>query len=159
MVGISGFAEGERVPHSKAMGVQSGLRATCLCGAVTLTATKVAPEFTACHCGMCRRWGGGPLLTVECGDDVRIEGSESVAVFDSSKWAERGFCKSCGTHLFYRLKHSQQYEIPLGLFGDKISPSFRLQVFIDRKPPGYAFADDTEELTEAEVYEKYAPKS
>lgn len=141
------------------MSEQSGLKASCLCGAVTLTATRVAPQFAACHCGMCRRWGGGPLLAVDCADDVQIEGSESVAVFDSSKWAERGFCKSCGTHLFYRLKHSQEHQIPLGLFADKVSPAFGLQVFIDRKPPCYTFADKTEELTEAQVYEMYAPKS
>ena len=25
----------------------------------------------------------------------------------SSAWAERGFCKNCGSHLFYRLKENK----------------------------------------------------
>jgi len=63
----------------------------------------------ACYCGMCRRWGGGPLLAVDCGTSVRLTGEEHVGVFASSKWAERGFCKQCGSHLFYRLKQNGQY--------------------------------------------------
>ena len=30
----------------------------CLCGSVTLRASGVVPEASACHCGMCRRWNG-----------------------------------------------------------------------------------------------------
>ncbi len=141
------------------MSEDSSARGACLCGAVTLVATQVTRELGACHCGMCRRWGGGPLLAVDCGRDVQIEGEDSVAVFDSSPWAERGFCRSCGTHLFYRLKGAQEYQIPVGLFGDSVSPVFELQVFIDRKPEYYAFANDTKEMSEAQVFEMYAPKS
>ena len=136
----------------------SSTQGSCLCGAVTLSATNVAAEMGACHCGMCRRWGGGPFLAVDCGREVRIEGEESVAVFDSSAWAERGFCKRCGTHLFYRIKDSREYQVPVGLFGDSVAPRFGLQVFIDRKPDNYAFANETEEQTEAQIYEMYAPK-
>jgi len=131
---------------------------SCLCGAVTIAARTMEQQFSACHCGMCRRWGGGPLLAVDCGKDVQIEGEESVAVFNSSKWAERGFCKKCGTHLFYRLKGSQEYQIPVGFFGDSAALEFGLQVFIDRKPEYYTFADKTKKLTEAQIYEMYAPK-
>jgi hypothetical protein len=108
---------------------------------------------------MCRKWGGGPLLAIDCGSDVQIEGADSITFFDSSKWADRGFCKNCGTHLFYRLKDSQQYQIPVGLFGDSVAPEFGLQVFIDRKPESYAFSNKTKELTEAQIYEMYAPKT
>jgi len=82
-----------------------------------------------------------------------------VVVFDSSDWAERGFCKHCGTHLFYRLKEPQEYQIPVGFFGDSAAPEFGLQVFVDRKPDNYTFANDTKEMTEAQIYEMYAPKS
>ena len=84
---------------------------------------------------------------------------DRVAVFDSSQWAERGFCKRCGTHLFYRLKHNQEHNVPLGLFDDAASPAFYLQYFIDKKPAYYTFADKTEEMTEAQIFEKYAPRS
>ena len=131
---------------------------SCLCGAVTLKTTTMSQQLVACHCGMCRKWGGGPFLEVDCGQGVEIDGEDHVAVFDSSEWAERGFCKKCGTHLFYRLKGQQEYQIPVGLFGDSISPVFTLQVFIDRKPEYYTFAEETEKMTEAQIYEMYAPK-
>ncbi len=134
------------------------LKGACLCGAVTVTADPPAPGFGACHCGMCRKWSGGPLLALPCGPGVTLTGEDAVTVYDSSPWAERGFCSRCGTHLFYRVKHNQEYHVPVGLFDDTEGVSFALQVFIDKKPPHYAFADQTAEMTEAQIFEKYAPK-
>ena len=75
----------------------------------------------------------------------------------SSDWAERGFCNRCGTHLFYRLKAQGQVILPAGLFDDDTGLEFEHQIFIDRKPPYYTFADNTRDMTEAEVFAKYAP--
>lgn len=140
------------------MSEQTSMKGACLCGAVTLTANAPAPSFGACHCSTCRTWSGGPLLALPCGADVTLTGEEAVTVFDSSAWAERGFCSRCGTHLFYRLKHSREYHVPVGLFDDAGDVAFGLQVYIDKKPPYYTFADQTEEMTEAQVFEKYAPR-
>ena len=98
-------------------------------------------------------------MAVNCGKDVAFEGKENISVFDSSAWAERGFCSTCGTHLFYRLKDGNQYIMPAGLFDDDERFVFDNQVFIDEKPPFYRFANETEELTGAEVFAKYAPPS
>ena len=127
----------------------------CLCGRTRFTANRVDPHVGACHCGMCRRWGGGPLLAVDCGEAVRFEGEENIAVYDSSDWAERGFCRHCGSHLFYRLKHNRQHIVPVGLFDDQAPFVFDHQVFIDRKPSYYRFANHTTDLTEAEVFARY----
>ncbi|MFV0665299.1 GFA family protein [Denitromonas sp.] len=132
-------------------------RGTCLCGAVTLSVARPATSVGACHCRMCRKWGGGPLLAVECGTAVTIAGEDSVTVFDSSPWAQRGFCKHCGTHLFYRLKEAQQYHLPAGLFDEAPGFSFDQQIFVDEQPAYYRFANDTRNLTGAEVFALYAP--
>ncbi|MEZ5628415.1 MAG: GFA family protein [Rhodocyclaceae bacterium] len=132
-------------------------RGTCLCGAVTLSVAQPATSVGACHCRMCRKWGGGPLLAVECGTAVTIAGEDSVTVFDSSPWAQRGFCKHCGTHLFYRLKEAQQYHLPVGLFDEAPGFSFDQQIFVDEQPAYYRFANDTRNLTGAEVFALYAP--
>lgn len=133
------------------------LTATCLCGAVRLTPNSVSRHVGACHCTTCRTWGGGPLMAVDCGTEVSIEGAEHISVYDSSDWAERGFCKRCGSHLFYRLKGINEYQVPVGLFAGGKDFSFDLQVFIDQKPAFYRFANDTEDMTAAEVFAKYAP--
>jgi len=131
---------------------------SCLCGSVSLSTPSMKNSMAACHCGMCRKWGGGPFMEVSCGKNVKIDGEEFVKIYDSSEWAERAFCKKCGTHLFYRLKETQEHQIPVGFFADNISPGFDLQVFIDRKPENYSFAEKTKEMTEQQIYEMYAPK-
>ncbi|GAB5388778.1 MAG: GFA family protein [Alphaproteobacteria bacterium] len=128
----------------------------CLCGSVTVKAAKAATHMGACHCGMCRKWGGAPFLEVECGTDVSIDGAEHVTRYESSDWAERAFCNRCGTHLFYYLKPTGQHMVSIGLFQDEHEPEFTSQIFIDKKSPCYSFANQTETMTEAEVFARAA---
>lgn len=132
------------------------MKGSCLCGAVTVT-TPDNPQMGVCHCGMCRRWSGGPWMTVHCGQDVHLAGEDSITKFHSSEWAERAFCSQCGTHLYYRIVPSNDYVLPAGLFQDGVDFEFKEQIFIDAKPDFYAFANETENLTGAEVFAKYAP--
>jgi hypothetical protein len=94
-------------------------------------------------------------MAVDCGAEVALNGEENVSIFNSSKWAERGFCGRCGTHLFYRVKGSGQYILPVGLFGDDDGFVFDQQLFIDEKPSYYHFANETDEMTGAEFFAKY----
>ncbi|MDX2099545.1 MAG: GFA family protein [Leptolyngbyaceae cyanobacterium bins.59] len=127
----------------------------CLCGAITVKAPNKT-HIDACHCGMCRRWGGGPALGISCGPEVQIEGQDKLKVFRSSDWGERAFCGECGTHLFYRLVPTGDYFLPAGLFQDGVEFEFTEQIFIDKKPSYYEFANQTVNLTEAEVFAKFA---
>lgn len=129
----------------------------CLCGAVRITAKNVGKSVGACHCHMCRTWGGGPLMAIDCGSDVIIDGAENVSVYDSSAWAERGFCRQCGSHLFYRIKESGEHIIPVGIFGSDEGFVFDNQVFIDEKPSFYSFSNKTHDMTGAEIFAKYGP--
>ncbi len=49
--------------------------------------------------------------------------------------------------------------MPAGLFQDGTEFTLREQIFIDEKPAGYDFANDTPKLTGAEVFAKYLPGS
>jgi hypothetical protein len=120
----------------------------CLCGAVTFSANPEA-HVDACHCAMCRRWGGGPFLGVNCGPEVAFAGGR-VTRHRSSDWAERGFCAACGTHLFYFFVPQPTYVLPAGLFDDQSGLTFEKEIYIDAKPGWYAFAGDRTRHTEAE---------
>lgn len=130
----------------------------CLCGAVGITAINPSNKVGACHCGMCRRWGSGPFMEIDCGTEVSFEGEENITVYDSSSWAERGFCSKCGSHLFYRLKETNQHMVSVGLFDEQKDFIFETQVFIDRKPSFYSFSNNTKDMTEAEIFEMYSPQ-
>lgn len=131
----------------------------CLCGAVGVAMKTTSKSVGACHCSMCRKWGGGPLLAIDVGSDVQFEGEDNIAVFNSSAWAERGFCRTCGSHLFYRLKQNGHYIVPIGLLDGGSDWNFDHQIFIDEKPAFYAFANKTKDMTGAEVFAQYAPPS
>lgn len=131
-------------------------RGSCLCGAVSVKATVKSNNIGVCHCAMCRKWGGGPLLAVECGNKVEFTAAEQITTFNSSEWAERGFCQQCGTHLFYRLKKEGHYVIPAGLFDNADDWKLTEQIFIDQKPAFYSFAEETNNLTGQQVFDQYA---
>ncbi|NVB36264.1 GFA family protein [Pseudenhygromyxa sp. WMMC2535] len=131
----------------------------CMCGAVEFTA-QIKLELSACHCGMCRRWSGGPLLCVPT-LKVRWADETKIVTFESSAWAERGHCGVCGSNLFYRITETNApeagYALPMGLLDDQSGLDFNREWFIDAKPEGYAFSGERECLTEAQVMAMFAP--
>lgn len=127
---------------------------SCLCGAITLTLHLAEPTISACHCTICRKWGGGPLLVAE-GEDAHFTGEQHLRVYASSDWAERGFCGECGSHLFYRLKSGGLYAVPVGVLDGDVAWRFESQIFIDAKPDYYCFANQTRELTGEQVFAEF----
>jgi hypothetical protein len=125
---------------------------------VTFAATGVASEFSACHCGMCRRWNGGAPYFAVAVESVTFSGTEHIARYDSSRWAERGFCTRCGTHLFYFLRPAQAYMMAMGCFDGDPQFTMSREIFVDRKPDGYTLAGEHERWTETETFQRLAPK-
>lgn len=131
------------------------MKAKCLCGAIEVEAPDHG-EIGLCHCSMCRRWTGGPMFAVHCGPDVRFSG-QAPSRYQSSDWAERGFCPTCGTHLFYHLLPSDEYILTAGLFQDR---DFNLssEIFIDEKPAYYELKNETRKMTGQQVFEQFTSK-
>ena len=82
---------------------------------------------------------------------MAISGIPSSIITMGSAFAERGFCKICGTHLFFRYIEENHYALPVGLLDDSDAWTLSGQIFIDRKPSFFSFAEKTENLTEDEV--------
>jgi hypothetical protein len=127
----------------------------CLCGAVTVRVGPKRRNVEACHCSMCRRWGGSAYVGVQCGSDVLFVGEENVVRYRSSEWAERGFCGRCGSNLFFHYLPKDTYGLLAGLFPDDALLPLSEEIFIDEKPDYYAFAGDAEKMTSAEVMAKF----
>ena len=131
---------------------------SCLCGSVKLETQSMNTSLGVCHCNMCRKWSTGPLMTVSCGDDLKISGQEFITTFNSSDWAERAFCKKCGSNLYYHLKESNQFIVSAGVFGDQ-NLHFDHQVFIDEKPEYYEFSNKTKNMTGAELFAAFSSET
>ena len=124
---------------------------SCLCGKVKLTVPFTDTQFSACHCHTCRQWGAGPFMSLMYDGQIVVVGQENIGVYHSSQWAERAFCQACGTHLYYHLKGTQHYYLSTWIFEDINDLQFTTEVFIDKKPTCYAFANPTHKLTEADI--------
>ena len=133
---------------------------SCLCGAVKIEFAEAPKETGACHCNMCRKWSGGVYLAIPvAAGKATFEGEDSIARYPSSDWAERAFCKTCGTNLFYRLTapgpHQGDMFVCFGTLDDPSGVTLTEESFIDEKPEGYAFAGDTKKLTGAELIAQF----
>ena len=126
----------------------------CLCGSVKFSVETANAEHHVCHCAMCRRWAGSPLFAAEV-TGVSFSGEENIERYDSSDWAQRGFCKSCGSNLFYFFKPAQQYMLSVGVFDDQTPFKLVGEIYVDHQPAGYCFTDGLERLTEAQAIAKF----
>ncbi len=135
------------------------LKGRCLCGAVTFTATPQAMQMSVCHCEMCRRWSGGTFMAVECGSSVRFAEGSPTGSYKGSPWGERIFCRECGSTLVWQMQSGEHQNVAVQAFDDPSMFKFTSQIFIDRKPGNYDFANQTAMMTEAEVMAMYAPPS
>ena len=122
------------------------LTGSCLCGAVTFTGRGQPSAVHVCHCRMCAKWSGGPAMGVEFSDGIDFEGE--VRWFASSDWGERGFCPTCGSSLFYRLRDGSYMNTAVGFLDEPAQiAAIDLEIFIDQKPDCYAFEGKPSRLT------------
>ncbi|MGI6247017.1 MAG: GFA family protein [Pseudochelatococcus sp.] len=126
------------------------MNARCLCGAVELTAAPENDEAGVCHCTMCQRWAGGISITRACADLTVVKG-DALGVYDSSQWGERGFCRECGSSLFWRAKDGTHSVVAVAAFDGHDGVRLTSEIFYDCKPGYYALANDTKKMTEAET--------
>ena len=107
----------------------------CLCGAVRFRVKGPTLWSAHCHCSLCRRAHGAAFVTWvgTAGDRARIEaGNEDLAWYASTPEAERGFCRHCGSSLFFR---SSRWPGELHI----VRASFDGE--LDREPSAHVFWD------------------
>lgn len=102
----------------------------CLCRAVTIEIDAPLRHVEICQCGMCRRWGGAFYAALS-GAEARISGEDTVGVFRSSEWAERAFCRTCGTSLWFRFLPTGNRSFSAGLFDAATAYPVEREIFAD----------------------------
>lgn len=126
------------------------LRGSCLCGAVTVTVQTELPRLRACHCDMCRQHTSGMFISVETLPGT-LEVSGPAQSYASSEWAERGFCGTCGSTLWYGTQADGVRHPAAGLFDGAALGEMTLEFFADECPQGYALSGDHRKLSTEET--------
>ncbi len=110
-------------------------RGNCLCGAVEFTAELPSRWVAHCHCTMCQKAGGSAFITWVGLEENRCEihdPLQQLQWFESSNEAQRGFCKTCGSALFFKSSRwPDEIHVTLSNF----------QTPVDRAPQVHAFWD------------------
>ena len=76
---------------------------SCLCGSVTYTATGAFSEVLQCHCENCRRLSGNFIAATRSStDNLQIDDSNEAFRWHELDYAKYGFCRDCGSTMFYR---------------------------------------------------------
>lgn len=91
-------------------------------------------------------------MALHCNGAVEVENEAAIGSYQSSEWAERQFCKNCGTVLFYKLINHEYFSVSVEAFDEPEKFKLTSEIFIDEKPASYDFANDTKKMTGAEVF-------
>ena len=122
----------------------------CECGAVAFEISGELAPATACHCSQCRRISGhfwaGAWVAAEA---VRFTREDGLKWYDSSDWAERGFCGECGASLFYRLKADPgRLSVGVGSIDTPTGTRLHRHIYVTDKGDYYDIADGLPQLEE-----------
>ncbi len=127
------------------------LRGGCLCGAVRYETDGAAFHESICHCSMCRRASGAPVVawfSVPRPTLRIVAGSPSW--YRSSAKAERGFCPSCGSPLFFRSSLlSGEIDVTTASLDDPAQVPPRDQIYAAARIPWVATIDSLPSFAEA----------
>jgi len=79
------------------------LKGSCLCKGVTFELTGAFRPSVACHCIQCRKTSGHYVSATQVDrGHLTITKDDTLVWYRSSPEAERGFCNTCGSSLFWR---------------------------------------------------------
>jgi hypothetical protein len=119
------------------------LQGRCLCGAIRYRHGGDHTALTVCHCGMCRRWHGS--LGAYVGgkpESYRLQGGEHLRWYASSAGAERGFCRLCGSKLFWRSKDGMAMDVAAGTLDQPTGLATSAHIWAGHKGDYYSLPED-----------------
>jgi hypothetical protein len=119
-------------------------------------------ESSICHCRMCQKASGQPFMAlarVKRGDLTWTRGT--LAVFQSSNLAERGFCRDCGTPLTYRFVEEDNISVAVGSLDDPRAAPPTIQYGVEGELPWCASLSTlprrrTDEILSADQASRFA---
>ncbi len=114
----------------------------CLCGAVRYRIDGPMRPPVSCHCEQCRRTSGHYVSATACRQaDLTFEADDGLAWYRSSEEAERGFCRTCGSNLFYRPTARDTISVMAGTLDTPTGLTTAGHIFVTEKSDYYTLDD------------------
>ncbi|MBO3760689.1 GFA family protein [Ciceribacter sp. L1K22] len=117
-------------------------RGGCLCGAVRFSTRGPLREVIACHCSQCRKQTGLYYAATNVARDrIEVEGADNVTWYRASDTASRGFCRVCGSALFWQGDGEDYVSVMAGAFEQPSGLSIGYHIFCADKGDFYEIDD------------------
>lgn len=117
-------------------------RGRCLCGKIHFVVTGKMRPVVYCHCGQCLTWHGFyPGYSAARKDQITLHGEEYLEWYRSSDAARRGFCKECGSSLFWQSDKKDFTSITAGSLDAPTDLEEGWHIFVKDKPAWYRLND------------------
>lgn len=114
----------------------------CLCGAVRFRTRGQLREVIACHCSQCRRQTGLYYAATNVSlDRLDVDGMDQVSWYRASDAARRGFCRICGSALFWQADDADYMSIMAGAFDQPSGLAIGYHIFCADKGDFYEIDD------------------
>ena len=116
---------------------------SCLCGAVRFTTSGPLREVVACHCSQCRKQTGLYYAATNIGTEaIAVTGEENVSWYRASATAARGFCRVCGSALFWKADGADHISVMAGAFDGPTGLSIGYHIYCADKGDYYEIVGD-----------------
>ena len=124
---------------------QVSARGGCLCGKTRFEIVGELRPVVSCHCGQCRRWHGHFAAYTAVGKDrLTITRGESFTWYRSSDQAQRGFCRDCGSSLFWQPDGRNHLAVAAGALDAPSGLQTARHIFVADKGDYYELDGDAE---------------
>lgn len=114
----------------------------CLCGKVNFVMSELNRDVVMCHCKQCRKQTGHVVAATRVNnDDLQINGEENLTWFAASDDAKRGFCKHCGSLLFWKSNTATSTSIMAGSLEEPTGLTTNCHIYTEYKGDYYEITD------------------
>ena len=115
----------------------------CLCGAVQFRLIGPMRPVIACHCKECRQVTGHFwAATAVANSNLVLDKDGELAWYRSSTTVRRGFCRACGSTLFYDPDGEDRVAVSAGALDGGTGLALQSHVFVAEKGDYYDLPDD-----------------
>ena len=117
-------------------------RGSCLCGAVRFRVDGPLPAPDACHCTWCRKQSGHYWASTDIPRTaLHVQATDHLAWYQASDKVKRGFCKTCGSFVFWDPIGNPTVAVAMGAFDTPTQTQLGAHIFVAEKGDYYEILD------------------
>jgi hypothetical protein len=114
----------------------------CLCGKLRFRVTAAPIDSGYCHCRMCQRNSGAPVVAWTTFPAASFSWVGNPATYVSSPKVQRQFCAECGSYLVFRVENSTEVSVNTASLDEPASFPPRMHIFAESRIPWFRTDDN-----------------